>query len=121
MDIYTETILDYYKNPPNKGKIKNYTHIVEEKNATCGDKIKIYLKTDKNGKITKAMFEGEGCAISQSATSMLLEEIEGKNISIIKKLTPKTIKTLLGINVFPGRTKCATLCLFALKNIFNTL
>ncbi len=115
MDIYSEIILDYYKNPRNKGKINKPDFSATEVNTLCGDKLRIDLKLDKNKKISQAVFSGEGCAISQASASMLTEKIIGKSIKQIEKLSNQDIFNMLNIPISPSRSKCALLCLIALK------
>lgn len=120
MDLYSEIILDHFKNPHNKGIIKNPTAKAEEYNPLCGDKIKIYLKTDKNGVVTQAKFTGEGCAISQASASMLSEKLIGKTFTQIKKIKNKDIYKMLGIKINMGRIKCALLSLVTVKKAINS-
>lgn len=118
MDLYSEIILDHFKNPKNKGQITNPTKKAEEYNALCGDKLKIYLKIAK-GKITQAKFDGEGCAISQASADMLTDKLIGKTAAQINKLTPKHIYQMLGIEISPGRIKCALLSLETTKKALS--
>lgn len=117
MDLYSEIILDHFKNPKNKGRLTKPTKKAEGYNALCGDKLKIYLKISKgpNGRITEAKFDGEGCAISQASADMLTDKLIGKTASQIAKLTPQNIYKMLGIEISPGRTKCALLSLETAK------
>ena len=57
----------------------------------------------------------EGCAISQAATSMLTEMIEGKTLEACKQFNKQDILDALGIELGPVRLKCALLCLKVLK------
>ena len=66
MDLYTEIILDHYKNPRNYGLITDFSGKAEEHNVMCGDKLTFYLKTDHNQRVCEVKFEGVGCAISQA-------------------------------------------------------
>ncbi len=115
MDIYSEIILDHYKNPRNKGEIDQPDFSATEVNTLCGDKLKINITLDKKGKISKAMFSGEGCAISQASASMLTEKLIGKTIKEVDELKEKDVMKMLNIPISPGRSKCALLCLIALK------
>lgn len=114
MDLYSEIILDYYKNPRNKGEIADATTTATEYNPLCGDKIKIDLLID-GGAIKDAKFSGEGCAISQAATSMLTEQIVGKTQNEVAKMKTADIIAMLNIPISPGRIKCATLGLVCTK------
>ena len=114
MDLYSENILEYYKHPPNKGQFAACNVQASEANPTCGDKIQILLHVE-DGKIIKAQFDGEGCAISQAATSMILESLEGKSLEEAKNIDNQEVYDLLGIEISPGRVKCALLGLVATK------
>lgn len=118
MNLYSEIILDHFKNPKNKGHIPNPSAKAEEYNALCGDKLKISLKIAK-GKVTEAKFDGEGCAISQASADMLTGKLIGLTKNQINKLTPKDIYKLLGIEISPGRTKCALLSLETTKKAIS--
>ena len=119
MSLYREEILDHYQNPRNFGKFDNAEATVREANASCGDLIEIYLKfkkvSDKTIIVEDIKFEGEGCAISLAAASMLTEAVKGRKITEVEKLADEDIYNLLGGKVNPGRVKCATLALVALK------
>lgn len=114
--MYQENILDHYKSPRNFGKIENASVHHNEYNPLCGDKIGLYLVIDKNKKIADVKFSGQGCAISQASASMLTEQIKGKRIEELKKMTKEYILEMLGIPISPVRLKCALLSLDTLKN-----
>ena len=108
-EIYKENILDHYRNPRNKGEISGADLKGEGVNASCGDKVVFFIKFGDNDKVVKAGFEGDGCAISQAATSMFTEKIKGMSMGELKLLSPRDIYDMLGIKISPGRTKCALL------------
>lgn len=113
--MYQENILDHYKSPRNFGKINNANVHHHEYNPLCGDEIELFLVI-KDKKVADVKFHGHGCAISQASASMLTEEIKGKNIDDLKKMTKENILELLGITLSPVRLKCALLSLDTLKN-----
>ena len=115
MELYSEIILDYFKNPVNKGTITKPDGTSTEHNPLCGDKIRVDLLLDKKGKVAEAKFSGEGCAISQAATSMLTEKLIGKTPAQIKKIDNEEIYKMLNIPISPGRVKCALLGLVTAK------
>ncbi len=114
MNEYMEHIMDIYKNPHNKGKLKKFDIINKEKNPACGDEIEINA-TLKKGIIKDIRFDGHGCAISQVASSLVTDFVKGKNIDDILKLTKQDVLDLLGIDVAPLRVKCAMLGLRVLQ------
>ncbi|HLD12514.1 MAG TPA: SUF system NifU family Fe-S cluster assembly protein [Candidatus Nanoarchaeia archaeon] len=112
-ELYQEHIMEHYKNPKNKGIITNADIDYQEVNQLCGDEIHLTL-TITNGKIATIKFEGKGCAISQSAASLMTEYLKGKTLTQAKKLAQEDVTKQLGVNVGPGRIKCATLIIKAL-------
>lgn len=113
--MYRENILDHYKNPHNHGEIKNPDIKFTENNPLCGDVITVSIKLN-GGKVEDIKFRGIGCAISQSAASMLTDKIKGKTLKEAKNLQREDLVNMLGINIGIVRTKCATLGLVAIKN-----
>lgn len=114
MNIYQEELLDHYENPSNYGTLPNPDISHEEDNPLCGDKIRIDLIVEDDI-IKEVRFSGHGCTISQAAASMLTEEIEGKSLTEIKKLSRDDILDMIGIPLGPVRVKCALLALKVLK------
>ena len=113
--MYKENILDHYKHPHNQGQLGNADIKHTENNPLCGDVITVNLELNGH-KVKDIKFMGRGCAISQSAMSMLTDEIKNKNFEEIKKISREDIVNMLGIEVGPVRTKCAVLGLVAVKN-----
>lgn len=113
--MYREIILDHYKNPRLKGTLENSDYSFEDENPLCGDFLHIELKTDADGTITDARFDGHGCAISMSSADLLLESVVGKSIEDVKKLSKQDVLDMLGIELSPVRLKCALLSLKVVK------
>ena len=77
--LYREIILDHYKNPRGHGVIEDADAEAEGMNPLCGDEVTIYVAFGEDGEtIDEVKFSGRGCAISQAATSMLMEMAQGK-------------------------------------------
>lgn len=114
-DLYREIILEHYKNPENRGEVKDGIE-VEEMNPLCGDRLKISVKI-KNGIIEEAKFQGGGCAISMAAADILLNIIKGKKLSEVQKMSGQEIEKAMGVELTSTRKKCAYLGLEVLKKI----
>ena len=114
-DFYRELILDHYKNPRNKGTLEHPDITYEDDNPLCGDRIRIDIKLDEQGRVAEVRFSGQGCAISQASASMLTEEIIGKTLEEVKQIDKQYLLDLLGIPLGPVRLKCALLSLKVLK------
>ncbi len=115
-DLYRETIIDHYKNPGYKGSLDPADLSFEDENPLCGDQLRIDLQVDENGTVTDARFDGHGCAISMASADLVVEDIIGKNIEELKKMSKDDVLELLGIEELgPVRLKCALLSLKVLK------
>ncbi|MGH2544112.1 MAG: Fe-S cluster assembly sulfur transfer protein SufU [Ardenticatenaceae bacterium] len=113
-DLTREIILDYYRNPRNKGRLENATVSHEEKNPTCGDVIRMDLLIEDE-RVRDVRFEGHGCSISQASASMLTEMVKGKSLEEVRAISKEDILDVLGVQLGPARIKCALLGLKALK------
>jgi nitrogen fixation NifU-like protein len=115
-DLYREVILDHYKNPRGHGVIDEPDANAEGMNPLCGDEVSIYVRfgADKET-IDEVKFSGRGCAISQAATSMLTEMVQGKSATEVAELDKDELLEEIGIPLTPIRLKCAMLGLTTLK------
>ena len=115
-DLYREVILDHYKNPRGHGVIDDADAQAEGMNPLCGDEVAIYVAFGEDGEtIDEVKFSGRGCAISQAATSMLMEMVEGRTATEIGQLSKDELLDEIGIPLTPIRLKCALLGLGVLK------
>src|SRR5881397_3583747 len=109
-NLYREVILDHYKNPRGHGVIEDADAEAEGQNPLCGDEVSIYVSFDPDGEtIDEVKFSGRGCAISQAATSMLIEMVQGKTATSVATLDKQELLDEIGIPLTPVRLKCAML------------
>ncbi len=90
MALYSEKVMDHFRNPRNVGVIENADGIGEVGNAKCGDIMKIYLKIE-NDTIVDVKFETFGCGSAIASSSMATELIKGKPVSEALTLTNKAV------------------------------
>mgnify|MGYP001617160115 CR=1 FL=1 len=115
--LYRPHILAHARNPQYRGVVLDATHRADEANPACGDRCRITSKVE-NDAIIEARFDGDGCALSTAATSILLEEMTGKPVADVTKMTDETFLALLGVDVTSGRLDCA---LFGLRTLRRAL
>ena len=114
--LYREVILDHYKNPRGHGVIEDADAEAEGQNPLCGDEVSIYVAFGDDGEtIDEVKFSGRGCAISQAATSMLMEMAKGRKATEMAALDKDQLLDEIGIPLTPVRLKCAMLGLTTLK------
>ena len=90
MALYSEKVMDHFRNPRNVGMIENADGIGDVGNAKCGDIMKIYLKIE-NDTIVDVKFETFGCGSAIASSSMATELIKGKPVSEALTLTNKAV------------------------------
>jgi len=88
--LYSEKVMDHFRNPRNVGEIADADGVGEVGNAKCGDIMKMYLKID-DGIITDVKFETFGCGSAIATSSMATELIKGKPVSDALKLTNQAV------------------------------
>ena len=133
-ELYQEIILDYSKHPRNFRVMADANGQAEGNNPTCGDRVKVYIKTTKDGHISDVSFEGSGCAISQASASIMTEILKNKTLkeaydisetfrhictgealnkkghsSSLSEEDMEKLKLFGGVKSFPLRIKCATM------------
>ena len=130
-----DIILDNYQNPINRGLVDAHGYIkINTRNSSCVDNIDVMAKLE-NGIFIDIRFDGEACAISTSATSIMIKTLIGKSIEEVKLIIDnyeKMIneepydKDVLGelivydtVSKQPSRKKCATLPFESIKQIIE--
>ena len=124
--FYNEILTDHNLHPGHKHDLPDADLVLEGVNPSCGDDIFLKLKI-KDGKITDGAFEGDGCAISQASTDMMLDLIIGKSTEEALNLAEIFLRMIKGqitseekdqleeagiledISHMPSRVKCAVL------------
>ena len=94
MALYSEKVMDHFRNPRNVGVIEDADGVGEVGNAKCGDIMKMYLKIDGDI-ISDVKFETFGCGSAIASSSMATELIKGKPVSEALKLTNKAVAEAL--------------------------
>ncbi|MCV7078006.1 iron-sulfur cluster assembly scaffold protein NifU [Mycobacterium szulgai] len=135
-NIYQDVILDHYKHPQHRGLREPFGAQVYHVNPVCGDEVTLRVALSDDGEIIEDVsYDGQGCSISQAATSVLTQQVIGKTV-------PEALKTLdaftemissrgtvqgdeevlgdgvafAGVAKYPARVKCALLGWMAFKD-----
>ncbi len=94
MALYSEKVMDHFRNPRNVGVIEDANGIGEVGNAKCGDIMKMYLKI-ADGIVQDVKFETFGCGSAIASSSMATEMIQGKPLADAMQLTNKAVAEAL--------------------------
>ena len=94
MALYSEKVMDHFRNPRNVGVIEDADGVGQVGNAKCGDIMKMYLKIE-DGIVQDVKFETFGCGSAIASSSMATELIKGRPLSEVKQLTNKAVAEAL--------------------------
>ena len=134
--IYQDVILDHYKHPQHRGLREPFGAQVYHVNPICGDEVTLRVALSDDGEhIVDVSYDGQGCSISQAATSVLTEQVIGQSVGqALKTVTAFTEMVssrgtvvgdedvlgdgvaFSGVAKYPARVKCALLGWMAFKD-----
>lgn len=114
MALYSEKVMDHFRNPRNVGIIEDADGVGEVGNPVCGDIMKIYLKINENQVIEDVKFETFGCGSAIASSSMATEMIKGQSVTEALTLTNKAVTEALD-GLPPHKLHCSVLAEEAIK------
>ncbi len=135
-EMYQEVILDHYKHPQNRGLREPFGAQVFHVNPTCGDEVTLRVELSDDGEqVVDVSYDGQGCSISQAATSVLTDLVIGetvgdalKTVAAFNEMISSRGKiegdedvlgdgiAFAGVAKYPARIKCALLGWMAFKD-----
>lgn len=136
-NLRREIILDNYQDPMNRGLIEDDNYLkVNTNSESCIDNLDFMMKIE-DGVVKDIRFDGEACAISTSATSIMIRSLIGKTINEVKNILinyqnmineqPYNEEVLGELNVYdeickqPNRKNCALLPSVAVEKMLKEL
>lgn len=112
LKLYSEKVLDHFKNPRNMGELEDCDAVGEVGNPVCGDVMYIYIKVDKNEEgeeyISDISFQTFGCGAAIATSSMITELAKGKLLKESMKITRKDVSDALD-GLPPIKMHCSNL------------
>lgn len=138
-ELYNDLIMEHSIASPNKKHLENANCSMLGHNPNCGDEIKLEAIVE-DGKVIDIAFSGQGCAISQSSTSIMIDTLRGKDVDEAKKIISifmkmirredlsldekkllKNARAFENISSMPARVKCAMLSWHTFEDLLNSL
>jgi nitrogen fixation NifU-like protein len=93
--MFSDAVLDHFRNPRNAGELSGATAAVEVANPVCGDILKLFARFE-NGRIAEVRFLCRGCTTSIACASLLTEQLKLRSLSEVRSITPESISGILG-------------------------
>ncbi|AEE14736.1 FeS cluster assembly scaffold protein NifU [Thermodesulfobium narugense DSM 14796] len=115
--MYSEKVMDHFRNPRNVGIISDADGIGEVGNPRCGDIMKVYIKV-KDNIIEDVKYETYGCASAIASSSIASELIKGKTLEEAWKITNKAVAEALD-GLPPIKMHCSVLAEEAIHKAIN--
>ena len=112
--LYSEKVMEHFKNPRNVGEIESPDGVGHVGNPVCGDIMELYIKVD-NGIIADAKFKTFGCGAAIATSSIVTEMVKGKKIEEALKISNKAVAEALD-GLPPVKMHCSVLAKEALKS-----
>ena len=105
--MYTEKVMEHFRNPRNMGEIQNADGVGTVGNPVCGDLMTIYIKV-KDNRIEDIKFKTFGCGAAIATSSMITELAKGKTLEEAMKITRGDVADSLG-GLPPIKMHCSNL------------
>jgi nitrogen fixation protein NifU and related proteins len=116
--MYSEGVLDHFRNPRNVGELPPPAVAIEVSNPACGDILKLCARFE-NSTIAEARYQTRGCTASIAAGSALTEWLIGKSRAELAALTPVLVEALIG-GLEPASKHAAVLCVDGVRKLLTS-
>jgi nitrogen fixation NifU-like protein len=93
--MFSEAVLNNFRNPRNAGELPGATATVEVTNPVCGDILKLFARFE-SGRIAEARFLCRGCTTAIACASLLTEQLCGRTLAEARAITPESLSSALG-------------------------
>lgn len=115
--MYTEKVMEHFRDPHNAGQLENANAVGLVGNAACGDILKIYMRIENNI-VEDVSFETFGCAAAIASSSVVTDMIKGKTVE--KALAVKNADVVEALGGLPAqKIHCSVLAEEAIKNAID--
>ncbi|MCJ7808449.1 MAG: Fe-S cluster assembly scaffold protein NifU [Dehalococcoidia bacterium] len=115
--MYSEQVMEHFKNPRNVGEIENPDGMGHVGNAVCGDVMELYIRVE-DGIIVDAKFKTFGCGAAIATSSMVTELVKGKKVEEALKISNRAVAEALG-GLPAIKMHCSILAEEALKSAID--
>jgi nitrogen fixation protein NifU and related proteins len=117
--VFTDAVLDHFRNPRNAGELPNADATVEVSNPVCGDVLQLFVRVE-DARITEARFLCRGCTTSIACASLLTEQLRGKTPPEVRAITADSLSQALG-GLPPATYHAAELAADSVKSLVQKL
>ena len=105
---YSDVVRERWRRPRFRGPLEDANAVAEDVNPLCGDRVRIMLRLD-DGRVQRARFVGDSCAICTASADVLAEMLEGRPRDEALAIGVRDVLETLAADVRPTRMRCVTL------------
>jgi len=112
--LYSDVIRERWRRPRHRGELPGANAVAEDVNPLCGDRVRLMLAVEPEGRIADARFVGDSCAICAASADVVVDLISGRSRSEAAALELADVLNVLQAEIRPTRMRCVTLPLSVL-------
>ena len=117
--LYSDVIRERWRRPRHRGDLPGANAVAEDVNPLCGDRVRLMLTVEPQGRIAEARFVGDSCAICTASSDVVSELVVGRSRSDATALEVGDVLAVLQSEIRPTRMRCVTLPLTVLAKALN--
>jgi len=117
--LYSDVIRERWRRPRHRGDLPGANAVAEDVNPLCGDRVRLMLTVEPQGRIAAARFVGDSCAICTASADVLAELVSGRSRGDAAAVEVGDVLAVLQAEIRPTRMRCVTLPLTVLAKALN--
>jgi len=116
--VYTEKVVEHFRNPHNMGKLADYSAVGKVGNIVCGDVLWLYIRVERDAEgreiLADVSWETFGCTAAIATSSMVSDLAKGRTLEEAIAITNRDVASQLG-GLPPVKMHCSALAADALS------
>ena len=117
--LYSDVIRDRWRHPRHRGDLPGANAVAEDVNPLCGDRVRMMLTVGADGRVEKAGFVGDSCAICTASADVVSDLVVGRARAEAAALDVADVLNVLQSEIRPTRMRCVTLPVSVLGQALN--
>jgi nitrogen fixation NifU-like protein len=117
--VYSDVIRERWRRPRHRGEVPGANAVAEDVNPLCGDRVRMMLTVAADGRIEKAGFVGDSCAICTASADVVADLVVGRSRVDAAALEVADVLNVLQAEIRPTRMRCVTLPVSVLGQALN--
>ena len=117
--VYSDVIRERWRKPRHRGEVPGANAVAEDVNPLCGDRVRMMVMVGADGRVEKAGFVGDSCAICTASADVVSDLVVGRARAEAAALDVADVLNVLQSEIRPTRMRCVTLPVSVLGQALN--